>query len=69
FRLVDEYLRIEVILRPDPPAAVWTFPIWTVSSSEGGIERIFQGATVVLSWPLDVPAASFALDKHLRSDT
>ncbi|MFH0964922.1 MAG: alpha-amylase/4-alpha-glucanotransferase domain-containing protein, partial [Planctomycetota bacterium] len=28
FRLVDEYLRIEVVLRPDPPAAVWTFPIW-----------------------------------------
>jgi alpha-amylase len=30
----------------DPPADVWHFPVYTVSSSEGGLERVVQGASV-----------------------
>ena len=68
FRVVDEFLGIETALAPETPADVWTFPIWTVSSSEAGCEKTFQGATVVLSWP--VPAnmsATFGLGIAIRS--
>lgn len=33
-------------------AAVWTFPLITVSNSEGGYERTGQGAVVILRWPV-----------------
>ena len=52
FSVVDEYLDIAATFAPDGDADIWTFPIWTVSSSEGGCEKIFQGATVVVVWPI-----------------
>lgn len=33
-------------------ARVWLMPVWTVSNSEAGFERIFQGLTCVMLWPL-----------------
>jgi len=35
-----------------PTATVWQCPIETVSNSEGGFERTFQGLTCVTLWPL-----------------
>lgn len=35
-----------------PPATVWLHPLETVSNSEGGFERIFQGVTCVCTWPI-----------------
>jgi hypothetical protein len=36
----------------EPPAdAAWS-PIETISSSEAGFERAYQGSALVLSWPL-----------------
>jgi len=52
FAVVDEYLDVAATFAPRGEADVWTFPIWTVSSSEGGCEKIFQGATVVVVWPV-----------------
>ena len=44
-----------------PPADVWRFPLETVSSSEAGFERTFQGVTTLCSWPLVLePAASLS---------
>ncbi|MDR7467298.1 MAG: DUF1926 domain-containing protein [Armatimonadota bacterium] len=37
-----------------PPATVWQWPIETVSNSEGGFERTFQGLTCVTLWPLSL---------------
>src|SRR5207237_291485 len=36
------------------PAAVWCFPIFTISNSEGGFEQNFQGAVLLHSWSLDL---------------
>ena len=50
--LVDEWLGIEIGLELEPAALVWRFPIETVSNSESGLERVYQGSAVTAVWPL-----------------
>jgi len=52
--VVDEWQRVEVGF--DAPAAqtFWIAPIETVSESEDGFERIYQGSQVMAVWPLEV---------------
>jgi alpha-amylase len=45
-------LGVEFWLRPDPAAGLWAFPIETVSVSEAGFERVYQGSAVLLHWPV-----------------
>lgn len=45
--LVDEWLGIDVALDLSTPAEIWTFPIQTVSQSEGGFELVHQSTAVV----------------------
>ncbi|MEX2318164.1 MAG: alpha-amylase/4-alpha-glucanotransferase domain-containing protein [Pirellulales bacterium] len=48
--LVDQWLCIGVDLRADRPTHVWTFPIETVSQSEGGFELVHQSVVVLPHW-------------------
>ena len=50
--LVDEWLALEARLSWSPAAEVAWGPVQTVSVSEGGFERIFQGLALLLIWPL-----------------
>ena len=50
--LVDEWLALEARLRWSPAAEVAWGPVQTVSVSEAGFERIFQGLALLLIWPL-----------------
>jgi alpha-amylase len=43
-----------VILNADRPASWWQFPIETISNSEAGFERIYQGTSVTCYWPLEL---------------
>ena len=45
-------LGIELALRLDRPLALWRFPVESVSNSEGGVEKIYQGSCVVILLPL-----------------
>jgi alpha-amylase len=54
FGLRDEYLGLEIALAVDKPAALWRFPIETVSQSEGGFERVYQSSVVFPNWKLDL---------------
>lgn len=47
--LVDEWLRLSIVLGFPGASGFWRFPIETVSLSEGGFERVYQGSIV---WPL-----------------
>jgi hypothetical protein len=49
-RLVDEWLGIDVGLSFNRPTSVWTFPIETVSQSEGGFELVHQSVCVIPHW-------------------
>ena len=48
--LVDEWLGINVGLDVDRPTCFWTYPIETVSQSEGGFELVHQSVVVVPHW-------------------
>ena len=52
--LVDEWAAVEAGLRWSPAAELAWGPVETVSLSEGGFERIYQGTALLLVWRLDV---------------
>jgi 4-alpha-glucanotransferase len=54
--LVDEWAAVEARLRWNPAAELAWGPVETVSLSEGGFERIYQGTALLLVWSLDVGA-------------
>jgi alpha-amylase len=54
FAAVDEWLRLEARVTPDEPMALWRFPIETVSLSEGGFERVYQGSVLFAHCPLEL---------------
>ncbi len=48
----NTYVGVEVATRAEPPAAAWWGAIDTISNSEGGFERVYQGSCLAFSWPL-----------------
>jgi alpha-amylase len=48
----NDYIGLSVATTPSPPADAWWAPIETVSNSEAGFERTYQGSGLLLSWPL-----------------
>ena len=48
--LADEWLGIDVTLCLSRPSGIWTFPIQTVSQSEGGFELVHQSVVVLPHW-------------------
>jgi alpha-amylase len=50
--LVDQWLGIDVGLNFDRPTSIWTYPVETVSQSEGGFELVHQSVAVVPHWHL-----------------
>jgi alpha-amylase len=48
--------------RVTPAAEAWWAPIDTISNSEAGFERVYQGSALLLSWPLSLePGAARAV--------
>ena len=50
FSLSDEWLGIKLNLVASQPTHIWTFPIETVSQSEGGFELVHQSVVVHPHW-------------------
>ncbi len=48
--LCDEWLGIDAVLRVSRPTNFWTFPVETVSQSEGGFELVHQSTVVQPHW-------------------
>ncbi len=48
--LTDEWLGLDVGLKMSRPTNFWTFPIETVSQSEGGFELVHQSVVVMPHW-------------------
>ncbi len=51
--LTDEWLGLDVGLKMSRPTDFWTFPIETVSQSEGGFELIHQSVVVMPHWQVE----------------
>jgi len=58
----NTHIGVEVESRAEPPATAWWAPIETVSNSEGGFERVYQGSALVFTWPLHLaPGAAWTI--------
>jgi alpha-amylase len=66
-RAGETYSGLTVAFDVERPADVWTLPIFTISNSESGFERNYQGAMLVLRWAIVVPAGgSWEQTTHAR---
>ena len=52
-RVVDEWQRADVTLEAPAAGNIWIAPIETVSESEDGFERIYQGSQIAAVWPVE----------------
>jgi alpha-amylase len=48
--LRDEWRKLQVALSSDIDADVWQVPIFTISLSEGGFEKVYQGTSIVFNY-------------------
>ncbi len=61
-KLVDEWQNIRVTLQAENARDYWVAPIETISESEEGFERVYQGSQVMAVWP-----AEFQSDKGWKA--
>ncbi len=50
--LVDKFFGVRLTIGADRPATLWSFPVYTVSLSEGGFEKIYQGSCLLFLFPV-----------------
>jgi len=50
--MVDKWTRMKLDFSFDKDTSMWRFPIETVSISEAGFERIFQGSCIIFFWDI-----------------
>jgi alpha-amylase len=68
--LVDEWLGVDASLDLSRASTIWTFPIQTVSQSEGGFELVHQSAAVVPHWEVVADdSGSWRVSIELTVDT
>jgi alpha-amylase len=68
--LADEWLGIDVGLFFSQPTNIWTYPIETVSQSEGGFELVHQSVCVTPHWHIQGDAAGrWTVTMRLALDT
>jgi alpha-amylase len=68
--LCDEWLGLSVQLSADRPTNIWTFPIETVSQSEGGFELVHQSVVVIPHWRVRGDQdGRWSVTMHLDVDT
>jgi alpha-amylase len=53
-----EGVRIEASI--EPAARLTWYPVETVSNSEGGFERVYQGSSLLFRWPVSLPPGDHA---------
>jgi hypothetical protein len=51
--IVDEYSKMKVVFELSRNATLWRYPIETISLSEAGFERNYQGSSLVFLVPLE----------------
>jgi alpha-amylase len=58
----NDYVGIAVATEVSAPASAWWAPVETISNSESGFERVYQGSGLLLGWPLALePRVAFSV--------
>ncbi|MGH9709620.1 MAG: alpha-amylase/4-alpha-glucanotransferase domain-containing protein, partial [Candidatus Acidiferrales bacterium] len=52
-RLVDKWQKIRVTVQAPDARDYWVAPVETISESEEGFERVYQGSQVLAVWPVE----------------
>lgn len=52
--MVDEWLDLYLNIQVSTPGMLWRFPIETVSNSDSGFEKVYQGSALLTLWDLDL---------------
>ena len=55
FRMQNEVDRLFIGFWFNPQAGLWRFPLETVSQSEAGFERSYQGSVILAHWKFYLP--------------
>ncbi len=64
--LVDRHARVLFRIQTCDEARLWSYPVYTVTLSEAGLERCFQGTCVTLLFPCCLGGGKREEDFHLR---
>ena len=54
FEQGNDWIGVSIASTLGDPADLWWAPVETVSNSEGGFERVYQGAGILVSWPISL---------------
>ena len=65
YALLDQYRDLGVAVTCDRRCQVWRLPIWTVSLSESGFEKVYQGTTMMTVYRLKVSKEPVVLAQTL----
>ncbi|HVZ80811.1 MAG TPA: alpha-amylase/4-alpha-glucanotransferase domain-containing protein [bacterium] len=58
--LRDGWLELEALFKTEKPALFFRYPVETISQSEGGFEKVYQGSCLLLGWDVQLaPGQSF----------
>ncbi len=57
-RVVDEWQNVAATIEAPGAAEFWVVPIETVSESELGFERVYQGSQILALWPVEIATGS-----------
>ncbi len=52
--LIDKYTGLDIYLKFDRIADLWHFPLETISQSETGFERSYQGSVIFPNWKIEL---------------
>ncbi|MBI5642437.1 MAG: DUF1926 domain-containing protein [Deltaproteobacteria bacterium] len=66
--LIDTYTGITAGIEIDTQATLWRFPVHTVSLSEGGFEKIYQGSCLVFLFPVSFSNGEMELNFRVTVD-
>ena len=65
--MTDRWLGLCVALESSAPGRFFRYPVETVSQSEGGFERVYQGSCLLWGWDLSLGSNQTAeMDLTLR---
>jgi alpha-amylase len=58
--LRDGWLNLEILFKAEKPALFLRYPVETISQSEGGFEKVYQGSCLMLAWDVQLaPGQTF----------
>jgi alpha-amylase len=67
----NSWMDVDVTVAAEPAAARTWYPVETVSQSEGGFERVYQGSCLTFRWPLQLAVgerATFEVRLSVRQE-